>query len=89
MIQVYPKYPVSEVSQGVKYPKYPSIHALPGCAPIPLAAPNTHCGIERGYRTHDNGERDGVRGFGGSGVRGSIPAGLTHEMGSSALGKGC
>ena len=37
---------------------------------IPLAAPNTHCGIEGGYGTHDNGARDGVRGFEGSGVRG-------------------
>ena len=39
-------------------------------APIPLAAPNTHCGIEGGYGTHDNSARDGVRGFEGSGVRG-------------------
>ena len=40
-------------------------------APIPLAAPNTHGGIEGGYGTHDNSACDGVRGFEGSGVRGS------------------
>jgi hypothetical protein len=54
----------------------------PSCAHTPLAAPNT--GIEGGYRTHDNGARDGVRGFGGSRVRGSIP-GPHPYTGSSAL----
>ena len=34
-------------------------------APIPLAAPNTHGGIEGGYGTHDKSARDGVRGFEG------------------------
>ena len=38
--------------------------------PYPLLPPNTHCGIEGGYGTHDNSARDGVRGFEGSGVRG-------------------
>ena len=60
-------------------------------APIPLAAPNTHCGIEGGMenaRQRRTRRRSRVRGFVDSGVRGSIPAGLTHffEMGSSALG---
>ena len=56
------------------------------CAPIPLAAPNTHGGIEGGYATHDKSARDGIRGFEGSRVRGfgvRFP-GLTPK-GSSAL----
>ena len=45
-------------------------------APIPLAAPNTHCGIEGGYgeripREHATAfEGSRVRGFGGLTVRG-------------------
>ena len=52
--------------------------------PIPIVV--LRGGMER--TSHDNGARNGARGFEGSWVRGSIPAGLTHffEMGSSALG---
>ena len=53
--------------------------------PIPIVVLRGGMENARQRRTR---RRSRVRGFVGSGVRGSIPAGLTHffEMGSSALG---
>ena len=48
-----------------------------GAPIVPLAAPNTHCGIEGGYGERmTTRARDGVRGFEGSRVRGFDGSGV-------------
>ena len=59
--------------------------SYPLLPPIPIVVLGGGMENARQRRTR---RRSRVRGFGGSRVRGSIPAGLAHffEMGSSALG---